>query len=193
MPSHKTFTIKPFKELIEKELGSEYVDPFPYPFTQDAIEYLKTIPTGSVKYCVFDPPYSQRQLKEMYHSNGLSFTYPMNSSYWAECKKEISNNVLPLIAIPTTAGTGSELSKGSIISWPEKAIKSGIRGDAVFPTVALVDPSLTLTLPIEQVKITGFDCLAHAIETYISKIANPCKYLILLVAGEGFEPSTFGL
>jgi len=90
MPSHRTFSIKPFKNLIEEELGNKYLDPFPYPFKQDAIEYLKTIPTGSVKYCVFDPPYSQRQLKEMYHSNGLSFTYPMNSSYWAECKKEIS-------------------------------------------------------------------------------------------------------
>ena len=41
MPSHRTFTIKPFKELIKKELGDKYIDPFPYPFTQDAIEYLK--------------------------------------------------------------------------------------------------------------------------------------------------------
>ena len=95
MPSHKTFTIKPFKELIEKELGNEYVDPFPYPFKQDAIEYLKTIPTKSVRYSVFDPPYSQRQLKEMYHNNGLSFTYPMNSSYWGVCKKEYGRIMKP--------------------------------------------------------------------------------------------------
>jgi len=90
MPTHKTFNIKPFKELIDEQLGNNYIDPFPYPFTQDAIKYLKTIPTKSVRYSVFDPPYSQRQLKEMYHNNGLSFTYPMNSSYWAECKKEIA-------------------------------------------------------------------------------------------------------
>ena len=95
MPSHRTFTIKPFKELIEKELGSEYVDPFPYPFTQDAIEYLKTIPTKSVGYSVFDPPYSQRQLKEMYHNSGLSFTYPVNSSYWSVCKKEFGRIMKP--------------------------------------------------------------------------------------------------
>ena len=44
---------------------------------------------------MFDPPYSQRQLKEMYHNSGLSFTYPMNSSYWAECKKEISRIMKP--------------------------------------------------------------------------------------------------
>ena len=90
MPSHQTFTIKPFKELIEKELGSEYIDPFPYPFKQDAIEYLKTIEDNSKNYLVFDPPYSQRQLREMYDNNGLSLDNPMNNSYWANCRKEIS-------------------------------------------------------------------------------------------------------
>ena len=90
MPSHQTFTIKPFKELIEKELGSEYIDPFPYPFKQDAIEYLKKIKDNSENYLVFDPPYSQRQLREMYDNNGLSLDNPMNNSYWANCRKEIS-------------------------------------------------------------------------------------------------------
>jgi hypothetical protein len=41
MPSHKTFTIKPLKKLIDDELGLNFVDPFPYPFKQDAIKYLK--------------------------------------------------------------------------------------------------------------------------------------------------------
>ena len=95
MPSHQTFSIKPFKELIEKELGNEYMDPFPYPFKQDAVDYLKTIPTNSVRCCVFDPPYSQRQLKEMYKDAGLSFNYPMNSGYWSICKKEIGRTIKP--------------------------------------------------------------------------------------------------
>ena len=89
MPSHRTFSIKPFKELIEKELGSEYVDPFPYPFTQDAIKYLKTIPTKSVGYSVFDPPYSSYQLKTKYENAGLSLNNKYNASYWRLCKKEI--------------------------------------------------------------------------------------------------------
>ena len=93
MPSHKTFTIKPFKELIAAELGSNYVDPFPYPFVKDAIDYLKTIHDNSVDHLVFDPPYSQRQLKEKYHSAGLSFNHPMNNSYWSNCRKEISRIV----------------------------------------------------------------------------------------------------
>jgi hypothetical protein len=90
MPTHKTFSIKPFKNLIDEELGNNYIDPFPYPFKQDAIEYLKTIPDNSENYLVFDPPYSQRQLKEMYSNNGLSFNHPMNNSYWSNCRKEIS-------------------------------------------------------------------------------------------------------
>jgi len=93
MPSHKTFTIKPLKKLIDEELGSNYIDPFPYPFKQDAIDYLKTIPDNSVDHLVFDPPYSQRQLKEKYHSNGISLDHPMNNSYWSNCRKEISRIV----------------------------------------------------------------------------------------------------
>jgi hypothetical protein len=90
MPTHKTFTIKAFKKLIYNELGNSYVDPFPYPYKEDAINYLKKFKDLSVENLVFDPPYSQRQLKEMYNNNGLSFNHPMNNSYWSNCKKEIS-------------------------------------------------------------------------------------------------------
>jgi len=93
MPSHKTFTIEPIKQLIQEEIGEDYLDPFPYPYQQDAIEYLQSIPDLSEDYCVFDPPYSQRQLKEMYEGNGLSLDNPMNASYWANCKKEIGRVV----------------------------------------------------------------------------------------------------
>ena len=95
MPTHKTFNIKPFKELIDDQLGNNYIDPFPYPFKQDAIEYLKTIDDLSINDLVFDPPYSQRQLKEMYSNNGLAFNHPMNNSYWSNCKKEISRIIKP--------------------------------------------------------------------------------------------------
>jgi hypothetical protein len=44
MPNHKTFSIKPLKNLIDLELGTDYLDPFPFPFKQDAVEYLKNIP-----------------------------------------------------------------------------------------------------------------------------------------------------
>ena len=95
MPNHRTFEIKPIKQFIKENLGSNYVDPFPYPFKEDAITYLKKIKTNSKLNLVFDPPYSQRQLKEMYHSNGLSLDHPINNSYWSNCKKEIARIIKP--------------------------------------------------------------------------------------------------
>lgn len=79
----------------------------------------------------------------------------------------------PVVAVPTTAGTGAELSKGAIVTWPERSMKGGIRGDVVCPRAAVVDPSLTLTVPRRQVSITGFDVFAHAVETFISRRAIP--------------------
>ena len=95
MPNHRTFDIKPIKEFIKENIGLDYVDPFPYPFKEDAITYLKKIKTNSKLSLVFDPPYSQRQLKEMYHSNGLSLNHPINNSYWSNCKKEIARIIKP--------------------------------------------------------------------------------------------------
>ena len=93
MPSHKTFTIAPFKKLIDKELGTNYIDPFPYPFKQDAIKYLKTISSNSENFLVFDPPYSSYQLKTKYENAGLSLNNKYDASYWSNCKKEISRIV----------------------------------------------------------------------------------------------------
>ena len=88
MPSHKTFSIKPIKELLERVVGNDYVDPFPFPFKTDALEYLKEFEDNSVEKLVFDPPYSPRQLKEMYGGAGLA--YNTKSSYWSNIKNEIT-------------------------------------------------------------------------------------------------------
>lgn len=81
-------------------------------------------------------------------------------------------NLVPVIAIPTTAGSGAEVTKGAIITDTKKKIKSGIRGEALFPKVAIVDPELTLTLPPKITAQTGFDALTHAIESYVARKAN---------------------
>jgi len=88
MPNHKTFTIKPIKELLERVVGNDYIDPFPFPFTRDALEYLKEFKDNSVDKLVFDPPYSPRQLKEMY--GGIGLAYNTKSSYWSNIKNEIA-------------------------------------------------------------------------------------------------------
>jgi len=89
MPSKNTFSIKPIRELLEFEFKTKFIDPFPYPYQKDALEYLQTFESESVSELAFDPPYSQRQLKEVYDNSGLSLDV-MNCSYWSKLKKEIS-------------------------------------------------------------------------------------------------------
>jgi len=91
MPSHRTFSIKPIKELLDRIFGDEYVDPFPYPFSEDALDLLKRFDDMSISKLAFDPPYSPRQLKEMYGNAGLS--YNTKASYWAELKLEIARTM----------------------------------------------------------------------------------------------------
>lgn len=79
---------------------------------------------------------------------------------------------LPIIAIPTTSGTGSELSKGAIITSDKEKIKTGIRGENIIPQIAIVDALYTLTVPVKISMETGFDVLAHAIESYVSVKSN---------------------
>lgn len=87
--------------------------------------------------------------------------------------REPGEGTLPVIAIPTTAGTGSELSKAAIITDEQRKIKGGIRGKALYPQIAIVDSVFTETVPFSVTMETGFDVLAHAIESYVSKASSP--------------------
>lgn len=89
--------------------------------------------------------------------------------------KTLTNNgaALPIIAVPTTAGTGAEVSKGAIVLDVERGFKSGIRGDALFPKVALIDPALTESQPRAVALETGFDAFTHAFESYLARKSTP--------------------
>ncbi|MEK6645924.1 MAG: iron-containing alcohol dehydrogenase [Candidatus Firestonebacteria bacterium] len=87
-------------------------------------------------------------------------------------KKEIEIAGLPFIAIPTTAGTGTEVTKNSVITNKEKNIKISLRSFYMIPSVAILDASLTVSLPADITASTGMDALTHAIEAYLSKSAN---------------------
>jgi alcohol dehydrogenase class IV len=80
---------------------------------------------------------------------------------------------LPVIAIPTTAGTGSEVTRFTVITDTETDEKMLIAGLACCPTAAIVDYELTLTMPLRLTADTGIDSLTHAIEAYVSKRASP--------------------
>ena len=80
---------------------------------------------------------------------------------------------VPVIVVPTTSASGSELSRGAIISWPERNLKIGMFNDKLYATAAVVDPELAFTLPARETAFGGFDAFCHAVETYISTKANP--------------------
>ncbi|MGQ9682715.1 MAG: iron-containing alcohol dehydrogenase family protein [Anaerolineae bacterium] len=84
-----------------------------------------------------------------------------------------SGRGLPLIAVPTTAGSGAEVTRNAVLLDTVRGIKESIRDDAWFPTVALVDPALTLTLPPAATATTGADALCQAIEAYTSTGSGP--------------------
>lgn len=96
--------------------------------------------------------------------------------------EKLDSRHIPLIAIPTTAGTGSEVTPVSVLDDPEKSIKSPLVHDNFYPDVALIDPELTLTMPPQVTAATGFDALAHAIEGYWSKNHQPICDLMALEA-----------
>ncbi len=87
---------------------------------------------------------------------------------------------LPCIAVPTTAGTGSEVTKNAVLASPEHGVKVSLRHDSMLPRVALVDPELTLTLPAAVTAATGLDALTQCIEPYLSCQANPLTDVVSL-------------
>jgi alcohol dehydrogenase class IV len=99
-------------------------------------------------------------------------------------KKVIEKQPIPLIAIPTTAGTGSEVTSVTVISNTKDDIKMMIRHPKFIPTVAIVDPMLTLSIPPHVTAATGIDALCHAIEAYISRRAQPLTDIFALSAIE---------
>ncbi len=80
---------------------------------------------------------------------------------------------LPFIAVPTTAGTGSEVTRNAVLASPEHGVKASLRSPLMLPRVALVDPELTYGLPPAVTACTGLDALTQLIEPYVSARANP--------------------
>lgn len=85
---------------------------------------------------------------------------------------KITDSLPPLIAIPTTAGTGSEVGRGAIIVLNDHR-KLGFISPYLIPNVAICDPELTITLPPHLTAATGMDALTHCVETYIATAFNP--------------------
>lgn len=84
-----------------------------------------------------------------------------------------SEKTLPIVAVSTTSGTGSQVTQVAVVTNPEKRDKSAIYNPIVYPRVAIVDPELMLTLPAYVTASTGFDAFTHAFESYLHTNASP--------------------
>lgn len=99
-----------------------------------------------------------------------------------EAPRALNEAPLPLIAIPTTAGTGSEVTFYAVITDTERKFKMSLLDTRLAPRIALVDPDLTHSLPPSVTAATGMDALTHAIEAYTGRLANPVSDALALQA-----------
>ncbi|MBN1758266.1 MAG: iron-containing alcohol dehydrogenase [Chitinispirillaceae bacterium] len=87
--------------------------------------------------------------------------------------KSLLQPSLPCIVLPTTAGTGAEVTKNAVITSPERRVKVSLRSPYLLPRLSVIDPELTFTLPAETTAATGLDALTQCIEAYVSVRAQP--------------------
>jgi alcohol dehydrogenase len=99
-------------------------------------------------------------------------------------KGKIKNDCIPLITIPTTAGTGSEVTFSSVITNTKEKFKFTIKSPAIAAKVAIIDPELTLTVPPMITAATGIDALTHGIEGYTANCTEPIAEAVGLYAVE---------
>jgi alcohol dehydrogenase class IV len=85
----------------------------------------------------------------------------------------LTRRSLPFVALPTTAGTGSEVTKNAVLGAPAHGVKASLRSPLMLPSVALVDPDLLVGLPAEVVASSGLDALSQLIEPFVCARANP--------------------
>ncbi len=98
---------------------------------------------------------------------------------------KLANKPLPIVAITTTAGTGSEVDQWGVVTHDENNEKIGVGGlDELFPVLSIVDPELMVTVPPKFTAFQGFDALFHSVEGYISRFANLMGDMVQLTAIE---------
>lgn len=105
-----------------------------------------------------------------YHTGGRAF--------------DRAHGALPLVTLPTTAGTGAEITPIAVLDDEEKSVKRPMASDLFYPALAVVDPALTLSLPLRLTAMTALDALSHAIEGYWSCNHQPICDILAKEAGK---------
>ncbi|GAB3327943.1 iron-containing alcohol dehydrogenase [Haloplanus salinarum] len=121
-----------------------------------------------------------------------------NGGDWVDYEgvPDVSQGSLPLIAVPTTVGTGSEVTHVNVITDVNRDVKMTTATDELFPDIAILDPSLLESLPPAVTAATGMDSLTQAVEAYISPGANPITDALAIEAtrmiGQSLRPAVSG-
>lgn len=92
---------------------------------------------------------------------------------YLDSKVQAGKDVLFFIAIPTTSGTGSEVTKNAVLKYTAKKMKMSLRGENLVPKIVIADPALTAAMPRKVAAYSGMDAFSHAVESYLSTGANP--------------------
>lgn len=111
-------------------------------------------------------------------AKGINFVHSCGGTmkdYWGV--EKATSPMLPMIAIPTTAGTGSELQSFALISDADTHVKMACGDKKASCRIAILDPKLTLTQPESVSALTGIDAISHAVETWVTKRRNPISLL----------------
>ena len=104
--------------------------------------------------------------------------------------RKITQAAVPCVAVPTTAGTGAEVTANAVLASPEHRLKASLRSPLMIPRVALVDPQLTVSCPPPVTAASGLDALTQCLEPLVSPLASP---LTDGLAGEGLRRAAAGL
>ena len=94
--------------------------------------------------------------------------------------KEITDKTLPIIAMTTTSGTGSEVTAVSVVTNPDEQLKYALYSHILYPKVGIIDPELTVTVPTHVTAATGFDAFCHSFESFINVGTNPYVDMLAL-------------
>jgi len=102
--------------------------------------------------------------------------------YIFSSESQPTENTLPIIAVPTTSGTGSHVTQVAVVTNPQEKYKSALFNNNLYPRISIVDPELVVTLPPHFTATTGFDVFAHAFESYINPNGSPYTDMTALEA-----------
>jgi alcohol dehydrogenase class IV len=122
-------------------------------------------------------------------AKGIAVVASLGGSLWDYIgENKVTGDTIPMVAIPTTAGTGSETTPYAVFTNPKIHRKDAVVSQYIYPRMSIIDPALMRTMSPSVTADTGFDALGHAIEAYMSILANPfadaCSYESVRLIGE---------